>query len=206
MVDVVTANNRPNFRSMLEAMHRDRKKIFVDQLKWDVPVVDGQYEMDQFDNEDAIYLVAADPRRERHLASVRLLPSIGPHLLNDVFPQLCEADVPRGDDVWEITRLCTSPDKDFDVKVVRRRLATALVEFGLLYGIRRYTCVTHVPYLSHLLSVGWECEPLGLPQAVGETMVGALSISVTPATLQLFRQKMKSRIPVLQLDHIAQAA
>ena len=35
MVDVVTVNNRCNFREPLEAMHRDRKKIFVDALKWD---------------------------------------------------------------------------------------------------------------------------------------------------------------------------
>ena len=45
MVDVVTVNNRRNFREPLEAMHRDRKKIFVDGLKWDIPVVDGQYEI-----------------------------------------------------------------------------------------------------------------------------------------------------------------
>ena len=44
-------------------MHRDRKKIFVDALKWDVPVVDGQYEIDQFDTDDAIYLLASMPQR-----------------------------------------------------------------------------------------------------------------------------------------------
>lgn len=206
MVDVVTANNRRNFRPVLDGMHRDRKQVFVDQLKWDIPVVDGQFEKDQFDNDDAIYLVATDPQRTRHLASVRLLPSTGPHLLGDVFPYLCEGEVPRGDDVWEITRLCSSPARDFDVKLVRRRLATAMVEFALLYGIQRYTCITHVPYLSYLLAVGWECEPLGMPQTVGDSLIGALSINITPATLQLFRQKMKSRVPVLQLDHIAHAA
>jgi len=206
MVDVVTVNNRHNFRPTLEQMHRDRKTIFVDKLKWDVPVVDGEYEIDQFDNDDAIYLLALDPERRRHLGSVRLLPTIGPHLLSDVFPFLCEQDVPRGDDIWEITRLCTAPEKDIDHRTVRRRIATALCEFGLLYGIRRYTCVSHMPYLSHLLSVGWECEPLGEPKEVGGSVLGALSITITPATLQLFRHKMQSRVPVLQLDHISEAA
>ncbi len=33
------------FRSMFE----ERKRVFVDLLRWDVPVVAGRYEIDQFD-------------------------------------------------------------------------------------------------------------------------------------------------------------
>ena len=33
----------------LRAMFEDRKSIFVDLLKWDVPVLDGHFELDQFD-------------------------------------------------------------------------------------------------------------------------------------------------------------
>ncbi len=206
MVDVVTAHNRHNYRDVVEQMHRDRKKIFVDQLKWDIPVVDGQYEKDQFDTDDAIYLMALDPAKTRHMGSVRLLNSSGPHLLGDVFPYLCEKGVPRGDDVWEITRLCTAPYKDVEPRPVRGRIATALCEFGLLYGINKYTCVAHIQWLSALLAVGWECEMLGEPRQVGNEVIGAMSISISAATLQMFRDRKKSRIPVLQLDHIAQAA
>jgi N-acyl-L-homoserine lactone synthetase len=206
MVDVVTAYNRNNYRAPLDDMHRDRKKIFVDHLKWDVPVVDGQYEIDQFDTDDAIYLLALDERRQRHLGSVRLLPTTGPHLLGEIFPYLCDKGVPVGDDIWEITRLCTAPSRDVDARLVRRRIATALCEFGLLYGINKYTCVAHVQWLSALLAVGWECEPLGEPREVGNEVIGAMSISITPATLQMFRGYMGTRAPVLQLDAIAQAA
>jgi N-acyl-L-homoserine lactone synthetase len=206
MVNLVTSFNRSKFRAPLEAMHRDRKKIFVDTLKWDVPVVDGQYEIDQFDTDAAIYLVALAPETQRHLGSVRLLPTTGPHLLSEVFPFLCDKGVPIGDDIWEITRLCTAPAKDIEPRLIRRRLATAMCEFGLLYGISRYTCVTHVQYLSNLLAVGWECELLGEPRQVDRDVVGALSISITPATLQLFREKLGSRTPVLQLDAFAAAA
>ena len=96
MVDVVTANNRHRFAGVLDQMHRDRKAVFVDRLKWDVPVVDGVFEKDQFDTSDAIYLVATDPKHQQHLGSVRLLPSNGPHLLGEVFPHLCEKAVPTG--------------------------------------------------------------------------------------------------------------
>ena len=206
MVNLITSYNRSKFRAPLEAMHRDRKKIFVDALKWDVPVVDGQYEIDQFDTDEALYLVALAPDRQRHLGSVRLLPTTGPHLLSEVFPFLCEKGVPVGEDIYEITRLCTAPARDIEPKLIRRRLATAMCEFGLLYGINKYTCVTHIQYLTHLLAVGWECEPLGEPQRVGDDVVGALSISITPATLQLFREKLGTRRPVLELDAFAVAA
>ena len=51
-----------------------RKRVFVDLLKWGVPVLDGTWELDQFDNEEAIYIVIADAGG-RHLGSARLLYS-----------------------------------------------------------------------------------------------------------------------------------
>jgi acyl-homoserine lactone synthase len=206
MVDVITANNRHRYAALIDQMHRDRKTVFVDRLKWDIPVIDGQFEVDQFDTDDAIYLVDTDARRQRHLGSVRLLPSNGPHLLGEVFPHLCDKAVPTGDDVWEVTRMLTTPAPGVDPRPIRGNLITAMAEFGLLYGIRTYTCVTHVQMISALLSVGWECEPLGEPQRVAGDMVGALAIKISPATLQLFRDRAPSRVPVLQLSDIAQAA
>jgi N-acyl-L-homoserine lactone synthetase len=204
MVDVVTANNRHRYAAQLEQMHRDRKAVFVDQFKWEIPVIDGQFEIDQFDNADAIYLLALDPRRQRHLGSVRLMPSTGSHLLGDLFPHLCEKGVPKGPDVWEITRLLTAPDAE--PRAARMQIVMALCEFALLYGIRQYTCVVHMHLLSKLLSLGWECEPLGEPQMIAGDMCGALAINITPATLQLFRDRANTRVPVLQLSDIAEAA
>lgn len=70
---------------VLNDMYRDRKRIFVDMLGWDVPVIDGTYEIDQFDDEHAIYVVATNERGE-HDGSIRLLPSIRPHVLGNIFP------------------------------------------------------------------------------------------------------------------------
>jgi N-acyl-L-homoserine lactone synthetase len=207
MVAVVTANNRRKYQDLIDAMHADRKRIFVDTLKWEIPVVDGKYEIDQFDNDDAVYLIALDPSREVHLGSVRLLPSSKPHLLGDVFPMLCDKGVPKGDDIWEITRLCTAPQlRGREAWLARSYLAVGMVEFALLYGITKYTCVAATSWLSSIMAVGWECEPLGLPQEINGESVGALTISITPATLQLFRMKMGWRTPVLELDAIAKAA
>src|SRR3546814_13871676 len=85
-------------------MFRDRKQQFVDQLGWTVPVVAGQYEIDRYDGDDAHYLIAADADGG-HAGSMRLLPTIRPHLLADHFESLCDTEIPCGPHVMEITRL-----------------------------------------------------------------------------------------------------
>ncbi|MDB5426141.1 MAG: hypothetical protein JWR43_116, partial [Phenylobacterium sp.] len=56
------------------------------------------------------------------------------------------------------------------------------------------------PYLSALLAIGWDCEPLGLPQEHAGQMVGALVVNVTPDTLSLLRMRANLRGPVLRWE------
>jgi acyl-homoserine lactone synthase len=198
MIQLIAEADRPVFERELAEMFRERKRVFVDRLRWEVPVVDGEFEIDQFDTEAAVYLLALD-RDGSQLGSVRLLPSIRPTLLSQVFPHLCERGVPQGEDIWEITRICTAAGVENPL-LVRQRLMIGMIEFALLNGIRRYTLVAHLPYLSRLLAIGWDCEPLGLPQAHQDLMVGALAINITPETLMLLRQRAGQQGPVLRWE------
>ncbi|MDB5426995.1 MAG: putative autoinducer synthesis protein [Phenylobacterium sp.] len=198
MIQLIEAADRAAFESQLAEMYRERKRVFVDRLGWEVPVVAGEFEIDQFDTDRAVYVLALDPGGAQ-LGSARLLPSTGPTLLSEVFPHLCERGVPEGDDVWEITRMCTHPGIA-DAKLVRQKLMVGMVEFALLNGIRRFTLVSHIPYLSALLAIGWDCEPLGLPQEHAGQMVGALVVNVTPDTLSLLRMRANLRGPVLRWE------
>ena len=45
----------PSEDRALRTMFEDRKSVFVDLLKWDVPVIDGRFEVDEFDDEQATY-------------------------------------------------------------------------------------------------------------------------------------------------------
>ncbi|MEY4256055.1 MAG: hypothetical protein RLZZ141_1282 [Pseudomonadota bacterium] len=205
LVWIVTSENRHQFGDVIAMMHRHRKAIFVDGLKWSVPVVDDQFEIDPFDTDEAVYLIALDPSTQTHLGSVRLLPSTGAHLLGQMFSHLCDGPVPVSHDVWEISRLCTAPGVK-DARTIRRRLATALMEFGLLYGVRQYTSVAHMAWLSQVLAAGWDCEPLGLPRKVDGEEIGAIAINVSPTALQMFRQGLGLSRPLLHLPHQTQAA
>mgnify|MGYP001610745550 CR=1 FL=1 len=94
-----TARGVPD--AVLHAMFVARKRVFVDLLKWDIPVLDGRFEIDQFDDAHATYLVLAD-RDGAHLGSARLLQTARPHILGDLFPGLCEGAPPRGDDIFGV--------------------------------------------------------------------------------------------------------
>lgn len=169
----------------LRSMFAARKSVFVDLLGWDLPVLDGKYELDQFDDAQAHYLILTDAQHG-HLASARLLPTTRPHLLDSLFPALCEGEPPRGRDIWEITRFCLDRRlRAAERRASRKRLVTAIVEHALLDGIRTYTGVAEIGWLQQVLSFGWTCRPLGLPVAHGRTMLGALEIAIDAETPRL---------------------
>lgn len=198
MVLIVTAADRPRHAALLAKMHRQRKRVFVDRLRWELPVAEGELEIDQFDGESAVYLLALDDAGALS-GSLRLLPTLGPHLLGDLFPYLCEGAVPRGEAVWEVSRFCTDPDLK-DPRLARKQLLVALVEYALLHSVSRFTCVTHLVGLQQLIGIGWDAKPLGRPQPDGSTSIGALAIDITPETLKLLRTQAGFTAPVLRWD------
>ncbi|HLZ78592.1 MAG TPA: acyl-homoserine-lactone synthase [Sphingomonas sp.] len=183
MLLTVDASNRIGERVALRAMFAARKRVFVDLLKWDIPVLDGRYEIDQFDDGHARYIVLVD-EGHHHLASARLLPTTRPGILNSLYLDLCDAPPPAGDRVFEITRFCLSPDiSAADRRICRNRLVTALALYALDQGIETYTGVAELGWLRQILTFGWDCRLLGLPQVHGNMTLGALRIDIASDTL-----------------------
>ncbi|RYF43114.1 MAG: GNAT family N-acetyltransferase, partial [Cytophagaceae bacterium] len=101
-------------------MFAARKSIFVDLLGWNLPVRGERYEVDQFDDTHARYLMIMCDGK--HTASTRLLPTTKPHILESLFSHLCKEPVPMGPGVLEITRFCVDRDQPSS----RRRIARSL--------------------------------------------------------------------------------
>ncbi len=196
---LVGPGNRRQFAPQLRDMYQTRKRVFVDQLKWQLAVTGDQLEIDDYDRDDTLYLIVADAAGGGTLGSVRLLPTTGPHLLADAFAHLCEAGVPRGDDIWEITRLVTRPGLDrAAAERVREQLSVALVEFAVAEGVRHFTMMTHMAFLPAVMAVGWDCEPLGMPVTCDGVAIAALRISVDAGTLARLRRQWNFGAPLLQ--------
>lgn len=181
---IIRPGDRWQFSRPLMEMHHHRKQVFVDRLGWKL-VGGGWLEVDEFDNDYATYLMVVSPDDERHLASVRLLPTSRPHMLDTVFPDLVPGGAPAGEEVWEISRFIAAPgETGASVIRVHRMLAHALVEFALLNGVERYTLVTESRRVPALLSIGWTVMPLSLPVAHDGEMIEALEILIDGRTVE----------------------
>ena len=200
MIDVVLPENRLEHAALLMQMHHDRKRVFVDRLGWQLASPQSWLEVDDFDNECAVYLVARSPITGAHAGSVRLLPSTGKHMLASLFPGLCAGGVPVADDCWEISRLVTSPPDVAGTSVIKvhRLLALALLEFAGLNSIRRYTLVAETHRVPALLSIGWSVTPLGLSSEYLSQKLQALEIAVEERTRRDLRMRLQIHSDVLQ--------
>lgn len=182
MIQLIRNVPRPLEHPVLRHMFAARKDVFVDLLGWDVPVVDGRFELDQFDDGEARYLVVTDAAGAHH-ASARLLPTTRPHLLGTLFPGLCADVPPTGPTIFEITRFCL--DRSLDARgrrTARDALVVALIDHALANGIAHYTAIAGLGWSRQILAFGWRCRLLGPVQAIGSEEVTALEIAIEPHT------------------------
>ena len=199
MLHVLQSAARPASKAVLRSMFAARKSVFVDLLKWDVPVLDGRYEVDQFDDVHATYLILAEPDGV-HLGSARLLPTTRPHILDSLYAELCEETPPQSPDIFEITRFCL--DRRLSAcerRQVRDTLVTALVDHALATGITAYSAIAEMGWFQQILAFGWRCMPLGVPRVIDGTMLAALRIEITPETPSLL-ESGRATVAALRVD------
>lgn len=85
-------------------MARYRHRVFVEMLRWPLRNQHQGVELDQFDREDTVYVVASDDADEV-VGTARLLPTTRSYLLKDLFPQLLHGQpLPSSAAVWELSR------------------------------------------------------------------------------------------------------
>ena len=187
MITIATRVGRSLADEALRAMYEARKRVFVDLLKWDVPVLHGRFELDRFDDEHAEYLIVQGPAGE-HLGSARLLRTDKPHILSDFYPDLCADGVPRGPRIREVTRFCLDRRlRAAERREVRDTLVSALAGHALAAGIESYSAIAPMGWCQQILAFGWRCRPLGLPRYRDGTLLSALRIDIDAATPALLR-------------------
>ena len=168
----------PALRAMFEA----RKRVFVDLLKWDVPVLDDSYEVDEFDTPAATYLVLTQSDGS-HRASARLLRANGPHILRDLYPRLCRGPVPSRADFREITRFCVEPTLPRgERRRARDELVSALADYAMDRGISGYTAVAPVSWFRQIAGFGWQCRALGASETIAGQALVAFQIDIDRST------------------------
>lgn len=182
MLLVVDSTNRALEHRALRTMFEARKRVFIDLMRWDLPALAGRFELDQFDDVHATYLIVTD-EEANHLASARLLLTVRPALLDSLFANLVDGEVPRGRDILEITRFCLSPGIGArQRRVARDALLMGLAEFALANGVTTFTGVAEHAWFRQIQTFGWNCTALGEPALHGGAALVALRIEIDAST------------------------
>jgi acyl homoserine lactone synthase len=178
---------------LLAAMFRLRRRVFKDRLDWTVSV-SGDLELDVYDALNPTYLVLLSGEREV-VGCVRLLPTTGPTMLADTFPQLLTGlNPPRSNRILESSRFCVDtrlaaePAGNGLARATFMLFAAMIESLGLLDADSIVT-VTDTRMERILRRAGWPLERLAAPQRVGETMALAGFLHGSRETLaSMYRQ------------------
>lgn len=165
--------------ALLDSMYRLRCDVFHQRLGWDVQVENGR-EHDWFDLIGPRYLIAHD-QASNALGCCRLLPTLGPNMLRDIFPMLSDGAVPASADTWEISRFAVGPGcagQGFGFGAVAGALIADALRLADAHGIKDIVGVTSAPFERMLHHLGLHVERLGAPRRIGRVLSLAFRMPV----------------------------
>lgn len=190
---------------LLDQMFRLRKRVFADELAWDVPVK-GDLERDEYDDINPIYLVWCSDDRKTLYGSVRLLPTTGPTLLFDVFRNTFNDEELSAPGIWEATRLCVDKEaiaRDFpDMKPARAfgLMMSAITELALGAGTSAVVA-NHEPHVGRLYkSCGAVLDKIGEADGFGKRPVCCSVFEISTASHASIRNALQLDLPLLGKD------
>lgn len=174
--------------SELWNMYRLRANIFKERMGWDVATMGGM-EIDGFDALDPSYMVITKTNSEV-CGCCRLLPTEGPYMLRDTFPELLHGHpAPEGKTVWELSRFAieTEGEQNFGFAELALDSMREMVSFGDRMGIDRFVIVTTTAIERLLRKAGIDIKRFGPPIRIGVENSVALDIDLGDKThLALF--------------------
>jgi N-acyl-L-homoserine lactone synthetase len=192
MIKLVQGHDRARYPREIDAMHRLRRHVFHERMGWEVALI-RDWEIDGFDAFDPLYLLSVD-EHDRVVGTLRLLPTTGFTMINDVFLEL----LPDGEPIvspliWESSRFAV--DRDADVPIGPNGVSRAVAELGLgMNEVAMRAGLTHVvtvyDALVHRTLKRAKCagEPMGPPKRLGGTLSYLVLYEVGAATEELVRE------------------
>lgn len=174
-------------------MHTLRAKVFRGRLGWEVPVLSGM-EIDGYDALEPRYMQMREGETLR--GCWRLLPTQGPYMLKDSFPQLLDGqEAPSDPQIWELSRFAleTEGAAGFGFSSMTMESIEAVIRHAHEQGLQRYVTVTTVAIERMLRRAGVVITRIGAPQQVGIERAVALYVEIEPTWDALYARSLAPR-------------
>ncbi len=159
MLKIVQKVESKSDADLVSSMLSDRKKYFVDKLKWNLCVDSYGHEIDRYDAYSPVYVILHDNEGE-HIASTRLMPMNGANMTTDYFAHLMGSEGLNEKDLWESTRFLVTNKALSSIKV-----ACSLMLAGSYFlkelGVERICGVTASLNVRKYWACGWKPSVTG---------------------------------------------
>jgi acyl-homoserine lactone synthase len=194
-VHIVTTANRARYSDSLRQMHEQRHRVFVEELGWQALNSAGGLEIDAYDDQHAVYMLAMTDGEVA--GSARLLPSWRRSLTKDHLSNFIARDESFiAPDIWEWTRWAPGDSKQpRQLSKSRRALLLAGLEFGLSRGAIAFTAVCDPKIVTQISHLGWRPRQIGLPTQFAEGTAVAITWGISFDLLASTRRTFKAEGP-----------
>ncbi|MDH4440748.1 MAG: acyl-homoserine-lactone synthase [Rhizobium sp.] len=192
--------------NLLHLHYQLRARVFSERLGWEVDVSAG-CESDGFDALRPTYVLAIAETGQL-AGCARLLPSLGPTMVADVFPSLlADGQLIGHAAVIESSRFCVDTTLaegrgDGSIHEATLTMFAGIIEWCFANGYTEIVTVTDLRFERILARVGWPLQRLGEPKKIGVTMAAA---GLLPANAETFFRLRPSNYRS-ELSSLSQAA
>ncbi len=147
MISFIFGYERAERKTLFDEMFRHRKRVFIDEKKWDLKPVDGEFEIDEYDRDDTVYVCSLLP--DGTLAgSVRLVNTSTEHMAGSAFRHMFPGLTISSPTIWEGTQFAVPETGPVQPNGVSRAACEVLLGtclFGLEYGVSQMTAIYEAP-------------------------------------------------------------
>lgn len=207
MAFLATGAQLDQYPHLKTSMFKMRKRIFHDELGWDVTCYDDM-ERDRYDRPDTVYVLYL--KGDDVVATWRMLPTTQDYMLADIWPEYADGYIPRRPDCWELSRWAL----DFErlgskaaFEPVAVNMFCTLAEYCILNGIEEVIMLQDpkiTPFSNQVFGLP---HIRTAPKSAGKS--DAHVVSFRPAFRQQLRQAtelFKLQRPVTQVFDIGEMA
>ncbi|WP_223565092.1 acyl-homoserine-lactone synthase [Agrobacterium tumefaciens] len=161
-------------QNLLKQMHKLRANVFGGRLEWDVTIADGG-ERDQYDDLNPTYILAISGGK-RVVGCARLLPAVGPTMLERTFPQLlADGSLHATSAMIESSRFCVDTTLPAgrgggQLHLVTLAMFAGIIEWSMANGYDKIVTATDLRFERILNRAAWPMARLGEPVVIGNTV------------------------------------
>jgi N-acyl-L-homoserine lactone synthetase len=196
MIVVIEGHNATAYSTLLTEMFRLRARIFRERRGWDVQVNEQGEERDKYDDPQLgpTYIIVTDEEARTVKGSVRLLPTTGPTVHDEIFSGAAhDATRLSAPTIWECNRLCFDESLELgnwkELFSVARTLLAAVGDVSLKAGIECLTGDFDNVMLRVYRRLGFEVEILATTTKYGAPVHAAL-VPISSQIIERSKQKL----------------